>query len=302
MTVVKLQLDWKPNAQFAGILLAHYLGWYKQAGIELTIFPGQTSENPVDALESPENVIVSADDNLLIQARVAGRQVKAVAAMLQYSALGWMALKESGIRHMLDLRGKRVGIHADGKMALDMALAHFGMSRSELEVVEFGLDYADVLQSGQCAAIQGFVITEPLELEEMGLEMEVMPVHNWGYEAYAQVLGTTERFIATNSETLVRFLKITFDGWRQALQIPTEVSRLITTHFLPETNPELEARILLALRPFLEGKVGLDRLGWMEKARWERSIGYLFDQRLINERLPVEEVMTNTMLESAYQM
>jgi ABC-type nitrate/sulfonate/bicarbonate transport system substrate-binding protein len=298
VTVIRLQLDWKPNAQFAGILLAHYLGWYARAGIDLVINPGQMSQNPVDALDSPQNVIVSADDNLLIRARAAGQAVKAIAAILQFSAFGWMALKQSGIKDMNDLKGKRLGIHRDGEMALDIALAHFNMSRDDLEVVEFGFDYADVLRSGRCDAIQGFMITEPAELEASGLEIQTMPAYEWSYEAYGQVLGTTERFLAADSAAIIRFLRITFDGWRQALQDPREISRIIATHYLTDTKPDLEVRTLMAMRPFLVGKVGVDKLGWMEKGRWERSIDYLTAHQLIDNHLLAEEVMTNKLMES----
>ncbi|MFN8456865.1 MAG: ABC transporter substrate-binding protein [Anaerolineae bacterium] len=301
MITLKLQLDWKPNAQFAGILLAHYLGQYQRAGINLVIVPGPLPADPLSALKAGENVIVCADDNLIIQARAAGQPVKAIAAMFQYSALGWMALKESGIHTMTDLKGKRLGVHKDGEMALDIALTHFGLSQAEVEIVEFGLNYAEVLRSGQCDAIQGFIITEPLELEEMGLELQVFPAYEWSYEAYAQVLVTTERLLATQPDVLRCFLQITFAGWRRALQNPHEVSRIITTHYLMEARPELEMFILLALRPFLEGKVGQARLGWMEKSRWERSIDYLVNYGVLDRRLTAEEVMTNALMEAVYQ-
>jgi ABC-type nitrate/sulfonate/bicarbonate transport system substrate-binding protein len=297
-----LQLDWKPNAQFAGILLAHHLGWYRQAGFELIIRPGQIYQNPVDALQGPENIIVSADDNLIIEAQVAGRGIKAISSMLQFSAFGWMALEGSGITTMGDFKGKRVGVHSDGEIPLDIALAHFDLSRTDLEVVNFGYDYIDVLSSGQCDVIQGFIITEPLEFEQRGLAVRVLPAHAWGYEAYSQVLATTEPLLATHSDRVVRFLKITYDGWRRALQTPQETCRLIAHHYLPETAPELEAKILAGIEPFLVGNAGLERLGWMNKERWQRRIDYLFDYRLISRRLPAEEVMTNHLMESAYAL
>lgn len=301
MIPVTLQLDWKPNAQFAGILLAHHLGQYQRAGINLVIAPGPLPADPLSMLKIDENVIICADDHLLIRARADGQPVKAIAAILQYSALGWMALKESGIKTMADLKGKRLGVHKDGEMALDIALTHFGLSRAEVELVEFDLNYAEVLRSGQCDAIQGFIITEPLELEEMGLDLQVIPAYEWSYEAYAQVLATTERFLATRPDVLKSFLQVTFDGWRRALQNPHEVSRIIAAHYLTDTKPELEMLILLALRPFLEGKVGLPRLGWMEKSRWERSIDYLLKYGVLDKRLIAAEVMTNALMEAVYQ-
>lgn len=300
MIAIKLQLDWKPNAQFAGILLAHHLGWYREAGIELEIVPWQSHTNPVAALESPENMIVSTEDNLLIRARAAGRPVKAIGVMMQFSAIGWMVLKKSGIRQITDLRSKRLGIHGDGETVVDIVLARFGMNRRDLEVVEVGYDYADLLNSGAYDAVQCLVMVEPLEMEALGFDLHVLPAYNFGYQVYSQVIATTERLLAAEPETLARFLKITFNGWRRAFQEPQEAGQIIAAHYLPETKAELETRMIQAMQPVFEGKVGLTKLGWMEKERWEQSIAYLQEHQLIERPVSAEEVMTNSLMEVVY--
>ncbi len=73
MIKLTMQLDWKPNVQFAGILWAHQHGWYDDAGIDLDIQPWRTGFNQMDALDSPENVIVSTEDNLHLLARAPGK-------------------------------------------------------------------------------------------------------------------------------------------------------------------------------------------------------------------------------------
>lgn len=300
MSAITLQLDWKPNAQFAGILLAHHLGWYQDAGIDLTILPWQSHTNPVDALDAAENIIVSTEDNLLIRARATGKPVKAIGVMMQYSAIGWMALKKSGIRHITDLRGKRLGIHGDGETVVDIVLARFGMSRKDLEVVEVGFDYDHLLNSGEYDAVQCLVMVEPLELEHQGFELQILPAYEYGYEVYSQVIATTERLLAAEPEVLTRFLQVTFNGWRQAFQEPQPAAQIVANHYLPEAKAEVEARMLTAMQPVFEGKVGLTRLGWMEHNRWQQSIGYLWEHRLIERPVAADEVMTNSLMEVVY--
>ena len=43
---VKLQLKWVTQAQFAGYYLAQAKGFYKDAGLEVTIMPGGPDINP----------------------------------------------------------------------------------------------------------------------------------------------------------------------------------------------------------------------------------------------------------------
>jgi ABC-type nitrate/sulfonate/bicarbonate transport system substrate-binding protein len=257
--------------------------------------------NPVDLLRNDDNMVITADDQLIIKACAANQPIKAIAAMLQFSAFGWLVLAESDITTMSHLRGKRVGVHGDGQLALDIALAHFNMTRHDLEVVPLGYDYAGALRSRACDAIQGFVVTEPFELETQGLAVRAIPAYEWSYEAYAQVLAANESLINRSPDMLVRFLQLTFDGWRHALAEPNRAVQIITDHYLPASSPALEGKILDALRPFLFGNVGLERLGWMETDRWRQSIGYLAKHNLIRPNLEPQEVMTDQLISTAYQ-
>ena len=147
MQHVKLtfQLDWKPNAQFAGVLLAHHRGWYARSGIELDLLPWQPYTNPMEALESDENMLCSTEDNLHLIARAEGKSVKAIGAMMQYSGIGWMSLKTSHIQNITHLVGKRVGVHGDGITALKIALRQSGVHEADVEIVEAGYNCGELL-------------------------------------------------------------------------------------------------------------------------------------------------------------
>lgn len=300
MTTLHLQLDWKPNAQFAGILWAHRQGWYEQAGLDLQIRPWQPFVDPVSALDEPENLIVSTEDNLLIRGVDRGMSIKAIGSMMQYSGLGWMALKSSGIRTLLDLKGKRIGIHGDGETGLKISLAHLGLSPTDVEIVEIGYDYAHLLQNGDFAAVQCLVMVEPLELAYEGLELQVMPAYEWGYEVYSQVIATTNRLLEADPEAITRFLKVTFDGWRYAFAHSLEVSQVVVDGYLHDSNPEVQEALLLALQPLFETDLGLQNLGWMTEDRWQKSIDYLKTYGLIQNTLTPKEVMTNELMQAVY--
>jgi NitT/TauT family transport system substrate-binding protein len=296
-----LQLDWKPNAQFAGILIAHYLGHYAEQGIDLKILPWKPYLNQVDVLQQDGNYIVSTEDNLLIRGRASGQLVRAIATMMQYSGLGWIALKSSGIRSIADFKGKRVGIHGDGETGLKITLKQFGLTDQEVEIVEVGFNYADLLRSGEFDAMQCLVMVEPLELAAEGFDLQVMPAYEWGYEVYSQVIATTDHLINTQPEALKRFLEVTFEGWRYAFDQPQETAEVIVNQYLGESNPEMQQRIISALRPLFPGEVGMEKLGWMAAERWDKSIRYLEDYQIIDRSIPAEAVMTNQFMAEIYR-
>jgi NitT/TauT family transport system substrate-binding protein len=287
MFSLALQLDWLPNAQFAGILYAQREGWYRQAGLDLTILPWAPYTNQVDALGSDQNLVISTEDNLLIRACSQGAPIKAIGVMMQFSGIGWMALADTGI-------------HPDGEAAIRLALSRYDMAWSDLDIQEVGYDYADLLANGQVDAMQCLLMVEPLELEALGHQVNTIRGFDLGYQVYAQVLATTDRLTAQHADELVRFLQVTFDGWRAAFANPAQAAAIVVADYLPDANPQLQERMLLAMQPIFTGAVGLERLGCMERARWIGSIAYLQQYHLLARPVLPEEVMTNHLIERAY--
>ncbi len=168
--------------------------------------------------------------------------------------------------------------------------------RKDVEVIEVGFDYVGLLTRNEIDAMQCNIMVEPLEMEALGYELNVIKGYELGYEAYSQVLVTTEKLINNSPGVLSRFLKVTFNGWRKAYENPQEVAEIIVSNYLREGSSELQKQMLLSMRPIIEGKVGLDRLGMMEAKRWQTSINYLVQNDMIQKSLAAEEVMTNQFL------
>ena len=306
MFPLTLQLDWKPNAQFAGVIAAQELDWYADAGIDLTISQWRPYYNQMDALDDDGvnglNIAVSTEDNLHIIARVQGKPVVAIGTMIQYSGIGWMTQASAGIRSISDLKGKRIGIHGDGLTALQVTLRQHGMTDADVDIVDVGFNYDELLNSGDYAAVQCFVIVEPRELALKGFDLHSLPAYTGGYQVYSQVISVTERLLENHRPELERFLKATFDGWRYAITHPAEVSHMIVERYLPEADAPSQAHMLQDMQPHLEGAVGFERLGWMTAERWEKSIGYLATYGLIPATISPEELMTNDLMKAIYAL
>jgi len=302
MIHLKFQLDWLPNAQFAGIIYAHHLGWYEEVGINLEIIPWQAHTNQMDMLQSTENFVVSTEDNLLIRARAEGHPVKAISSMMQYSGIGWMSLKESGFSSLSDLRGKKLGIHPDGELAIKIALANQNMTSDDLSIEDVGFDYIDLLVNKKIDAMQCLIMVEPLEMLQMGYEVNIIQGSKLGYQVYAQVIGTTERLIEKYPEELVNFLRVTYAGWRQVFQEPSLTSEIIVKEYLRTSEIDLQAKMIIAMQPLFEGNIGFEKMGCMDTDRWMKSISYLVKNKMVVKAPNVEEVMTTDLMRRVYSL
>jgi NitT/TauT family transport system substrate-binding protein len=101
---------WSPQAQFAGYYVAYEKGFYKKYGLDLTIETGGPARSPLDYLARKK-----ADFGTLwlcsaLQKRADGLNLVNVAQVMQRSALMLVAKKESGIKTIQDLNGKKIGL------------------------------------------------------------------------------------------------------------------------------------------------------------------------------------------------
>lgn len=161
-TPITLQLDWKANAQFAGPLVAKEAGWYREAGLDVTIRPAGEHTDPVAEVVNHPGWIGVGEADVLLVARTKGKPIKAFATMFQTTPLVLMTLKSTGLKNFPDLRHKRIGLHSDSQKAIDVLLRFNHMTRADVSVVEVPYNL-DLLLQGKVDAMQGYSVDEAVD-------------------------------------------------------------------------------------------------------------------------------------------
>ncbi|MBC7366687.1 MAG: ABC transporter substrate-binding protein [Undibacterium sp.] len=107
LTPVTYYADWFPGAQFAGVYVAIERGYYRDAGLDVTLVPfayGQKTTALLDA--QPETCgVATSEGYIFLQKRAAGADLKALGAVLQRAPAGFMSLRTTG--HYLRPRFRR---------------------------------------------------------------------------------------------------------------------------------------------------------------------------------------------------
>ncbi len=110
MQAVTLQLQWFPQAQFAGYYVALEKGWYAEEGLDVTVRAGGPDISPATAVAGGNadfGTYMLAD---LASAVQQGQALISIAQIQQQNGLLLLALKSSGIDDPTDFVGKRVGV------------------------------------------------------------------------------------------------------------------------------------------------------------------------------------------------
>ena len=268
-TRLSVQLDWLPNAQYAGLLVTREKGWYAEAGLDVTVVPlDQTTNDPIGPVVKGESAVGCADGLALLKARAAGQPVKVFATMLQASPLGIVTLRSSGIDRLETLRGKIVGLHPYDRAQLEILLRPHGLSLADVTVREIGDDIAS-LPAGKIDAQVVYLIDEKVALENKGVQLNVFPGYESGYLTYSQAYFAREDFLRAHAEILAKFLAASNRGWQEAFAQPADTARMLVAKYLPGGDVDYQRRTVTELQRFATQES--PQLGRMRSATWERS-------------------------------
>ena len=268
-TKLSVQLDWLPNAQYAGLLVAREKGWYAQAGLDVAIVPlDQKTNDPVGPVVKAASEVGCADGLALLKARAAGEPIKVFATMLQASPLGIVALRDGGINRMEDLKGKTVGLHPYDRAQLEILLRPHGLSLADVTVREIGDDIVS-LPAGTIDAQVVYLIDEKVALENKGVRLNVFPGYESGYLTYSQAYFTREDFLRGHTALLAKFLEASNRGWQEAFAQPEDTARMLVARYLPGGDVNYQLRTITELHRFATQES--PQLGQMRAATWERS-------------------------------
>lgn len=292
LTPFTFVLDWYLNCQFAGLIWARERGLYADAGLDVTLVdPHDFPTTPtLDVVLNHEPAAGCMEDNLVVRAALAGKEVRAIGAMLQQTPMVLMTAPDSGIRTLHDLPGRRIAMHRDGIHLLRTVLTLHGINPQEVDATVGGWTLHDLID-GHFDAVQGYTITEPAELVGLGLTPHLIPVRHLRLHPYAQMMFATTNCITTHHDVLKRFVDATFSGWRQAMSHRDEAAALVAAVSAEQPNPVVNRQILDAMLPIVTGEVGLERLGYLDPDRWERNLATYHQFGMIERRATFEQVV-----------
>lgn len=291
-----LQLDWKFNAQFAGPLLAHHEGLYQAAGIDLTIRPWESGMMVTDLVADQVDMLGCAEQNLVLSAQSEGAPIRAVATMFQHSPLSLMSLPERQIGRLSDLKGQAVGVHVDGVQAMRLVKGVQQMDELAVKRIPYEKKF-DRLLNGELAAIQCYAVDEPINFfAATGIQPDVLPLSDYGYEAYAQVVFAHEKLLVDKPEAVKAILRAMFDGWDQALEAQAATARIIVDHFAEKGSQyqdiDYMTESLSQVAQFVSGAKPKSVLGSIDPERWSLMSRRFAEYGIISSAPPLEESLT----------
>ncbi len=227
-TPIKFQLDWRFEGPAALFLASTAKGYYKAAGLDVTIDAGTGSGATVTRVASGSYDMGLADMAALMEFHANNPDApnKPVAVMMVYNntPASVLALKKSGIAKPADLSGRKLG--APSFDAGRRAFALFAKANGVGNVNWVSMDpplRETMLVRGDVDAITGFSFTSLLNLEARGVKTQdivVMPFATHGVKLYGNVIIASPKLIQSNPAAVKGFLSAFTKGAKDVMANP----------------------------------------------------------------------------------
>jgi NitT/TauT family transport system substrate-binding protein len=239
LTPVKLQLQWLPQAQFAGYFAAVDQGYFEEEGLDVEIIPSGGDIVPQDALANGDVDYAIAWVPKVLGSIEAGANLTNIAQIFQRSGTLQVSWADSGIEEVADFEGKRIGSWGFGnEWEIFAAMAAEGLDSTTVEIITQDFNMNAFLQ-GDIDAAQAMTYNEYAQLlETVNPDTgELYTPDDFNVISYEDTVGAmlqdaiwadTERLENDEDyqETTVAFLKAVIKGWIFARDNPEDAAEI----------------------------------------------------------------------------
>jgi NitT/TauT family transport system substrate-binding protein len=233
---VTLQLKWVTQAQFAGYYVAQAKGFYKEAGLDVTIKPGGPDVAPPQVIAGGGADVVVDWMPSALASREKGVPLVNVAQPFKKSGLMLTCRAENGIKTPADLKGRTLGVWYSGNEYPFLAwMSKLGLktdgSPGGVKVLKQGFNVDPLIQK-QADCVSTMSYNEYWQVIDAGFKPEQLVVFKYEDQGVATLedgLYALESKLKDKAfvAKLGKFVAASEKGWGYAAKHPDEAAAIV---------------------------------------------------------------------------
>jgi putative hydroxymethylpyrimidine transport system substrate-binding protein len=291
---INVLLDWYPNAVHSFLYAAEEQGYFKEAGLKVNLITPAGTDDGIKLVAAGKADLAISYPKQIILARGENIPIKSVGAIVRSSLNQLMVRKDSGVKTLKDLEGKKVGYASFDidKETVKAMVAQAGGDPSKVEFVDVGYDLMPGIETKQVdAIIGGYINHEKILLEKKGIELETFAPSDFGVpNNYELAFVASDDTIKNNNDTIQAFLGAAKKGFEYTQKNPDKALDLILkaqNESFP-LDEETEKKSLEILLPLMENESG--KFLSQDKETWNNNIKWLKDKNLLQADVDSKDV------------
>ena len=281
---VSLTLDWLYQGPNAGFLVAQTQGFYRDAGLDVSISPGKGSGTTAQLVASKATQIGYSDGFV-------------VGSIYRRDPAAIMVLSDSDIKSPKDLEGKSVGMTVGSAQFMQWPVFAKGAGVDVSKVPVVNIDPAGVspaLISGKVPAICGYVFSYAPTIQiRAKKQLRMFWFADYGVTVVSNGIIVHDDLLKSDPDLVRAFVPAAIKGFLYGRQHP-DAAYAAVKQFQPTADPaitqlELELSWKTWVTPNTRGKP----LGWGSDADWASTVEVLKRYAGVTGPLEPGQIFTN---------
>ncbi len=276
---VAMTLDWIYQGPNAGFMLALDKGFYRDAGLDVSLTAGKGSVSTAQVVGAKATQIGFADGYVVGNAISKGMSIKTVGSIYRRNPSAVVVFEDSDIKTPKDLEGKTIAITAGSAQFQQFPafVKGAGLDMSKLQIIN--IDPAGVgaaLLNGKVDAIggyaQGYVPTIEYRSKK---KTRIFYYADYGVTVVSNGIIAHDDLIKSDPEMIRAFVPPTIKGFLYGRQHPDEAVEAVK-RYLPTITPAITRRELeLSWKTWVTPHTKDKPLGWGSEDDWAGTIEVL---------------------------
>ncbi len=296
---VELILDWVPNTNHTGLFVAEEMGYFEEAGVDVTI-RRPPEGGGVELVASGDAEFGISFQDTIAAPFEQGIPVTAVAAIIDHNTSGILSREEAGIQSAADMAGRSYGTWNE---PIETAMVEFiveedGGNFEEVERIPNQADNSVVgLANKMFDSAWIYYAWDGVMAEHQEVPANFFYLTDIADEMdfYSPILIANNHYLDSEPEQAAAVVQAIKRGYQYTMEHPKEAVDMLIQH-----APELEDQrdFVLASQEWINDQYASnpENWGYMDETRWNAFYNWLYENDLVEADLTEQPLFTNEFL------
>ncbi len=295
---VTYRLKWLFNAGTAGDIWADRAGFFKKAGLDVTVEEGGAEQDAITDIEMGRALFGTASADQVIRAVEKGAHVIVVAQIFQENPLQWIYSPEltPAIRTPQDLKGLTVGITYGGndETIFTALMKKYHLTEDDLNLYGVHYDYAPFWR-GEVNLWPVYRNTEGIVLMRKmaanGQKTAFFDPGRYGIKFVANSIITSTDAYHNRPEVVKKFTRALIAAWEDALTEKNRRQVAETVHIMDSDTPIPVIMDQLESTQRFVYPSDSTPIGTINRPAWRQTAAIMLDQGIIKKKIDLSNIL-----------
>ncbi len=292
-----VMLDWYPNSVHTFLYVAKEKGYFKEAGLDVTLQPPSDANDPVKLVAAGQADVALSYMRQVVISRAQQIPVVSLAAIVRHPLNQLMVRADVGVNSPKDLVGKTIG-YASSDLDVSLVKTMITSDGGDPEAVKFvdvGYDLIPAMLTKKVdGIIGGYINHEKLLIEKSGMALKTFsPSAYAAPNQYELVLITGEKTVKEKESQIRAFWAACQKAQAEVTADPDKALQTLLTAQMKEfpLDESVEKQGLQMLLPMMNGENVT--FGAQEESEWKTLIDWMVANKHIEAPIKASDMFRN---------